>query len=175
MIYDYLSASGLVDFYTSDQNTGAASWKREDVVYVLETEGQTDAVEKLESLLAWYPEPILGTGTSSSAEEAAVYVYEKEGFGGNFTIALDPDGTFQYYEGYLSSHMGLGTWAVEGDILTLREDEESGYGFVNRFTVTPEGLVFQAEDSDNFLYVEVDDGDRFLGPPLETETGEEDT
>ena len=61
VIYDYLSASGLVDFYTSDQNTGAASWKRGNVTYVLETEGQTDAVEKLEALLAWYSEPILGT------------------------------------------------------------------------------------------------------------------
>ena len=130
-------------------------------------------MEKLEALLAWCPEPLFGTGTSSSAE-AAVYVYEKEGFGGNFTITLDPDGTFQYYEGPLSSHMGLGTWAVGGDTLTLREDEESGYGFVNRFTVTPEGLMFQAGGSDNFLYVKAADGDRFLGPPLETEAGEED-
>ena len=174
VIYDRLSTSGLVDFYTSDQDTGAASWKWGDVTYVLETAGQTDAVEKLEALLAWCPEPLLGTSTSSSEEEAAVYVYEKEGFGGPFTIALYPDGTFQYYEGYLSSHMGLGTWAVEGDTLTLREDEESGYGFVNRFTVTPEGLMFQAGGSDNFLYVKAADGDRFLGPPLETEAGEED-
>ena len=71
--------------------------------------------------------------------------------------------------------MGIGAWSVEGNTLTLREDESQGYGFVNRFTVTPEGLVFRAEGSDNFLYVEVADGERFLGPPLETEAGEEDT
>ncbi len=171
VIYDRLSTSGLVDFYTSDQDTGAASWKWGDVTYVLETAGQTDAVEKLEALLAWCPEPLLGTSTSSSEEEAAVYVYEKEGFGGPFTIALYPDGTFQYYEGYLSSYIGFGTWEMDGNLLTLREHD---YGLVNHFTITPEGLVFQAEGSDNFFYKEVAEGDRFLGPPLETEAGEED-
>ena len=30
---------------------------------------------------------------------AGVYVYEKTGFGGEFTITLNSDGTFQYYEG----------------------------------------------------------------------------
>lgn len=171
VIYDRLSTSGLVDFYTSDQDTGAASWKWGDVTYVLETAGQTDAVEKLEALLAWCPEPLLGTSTSSSEEEAAVYVYEKEGFGGPFTIELYPDGTFQYYEGYLSSYIGFGTWEMDGNLLTLREHD---YGLVNHFTITPEGLVFQAEGSDNFFYKEVAEGDRFLGPPLETEAGEED-
>ena len=159
VIYDRLSTSGLVDFYTSDQDTGAASWKWGDVTYVLETAGQTDAVEKLEALLAWCPEPLLGTSTSSSEEEAAVYVYEKEGFGGPFTIALYPDGTFQYYEGYLSSYIGFGTWEMDGNLLTLREHD---YGLVNHFTITPEGLVFQAEGSDNFFYKEVAEGDRFL-------------
>ena len=158
VIYDRLRTSGLVSFYTSDQDTGAASWKRGNLVYVLEAEGQTDAVEKLEALLAWCPEPLFGTGTSSSAE-AAVYVYEKEGFGGNFTITLDPDGTFQYYEGYLSSYIGFGTWEMDGNLLTLREHD---YGLVNHFTITPEGLVFQAEGSDNFFYKEVAEGDRFL-------------
>ncbi len=170
---EFLRASGQVDFYTAGAYT-AAVWSDGEALYVLTVEASPPwADEVLESLLAQHPEPILGTGASSSA--AAVYVYEKEGFGGNFTIALDPDGTFRYNEGLLSSHMGLGTWAVEGDILTLREDEESGYGFVNRFTVTPEGLVFQAEGSDNFLYVKAADGDLFLGPPLETEAGEEGT
>ena len=171
VVYAHSSALGLVDFYTSDQDTGAASWKWGDVTYVLETAGQTDAVEKLEALLAWCPEPLLGTSTSSSEEEAAVYVYEKEGFGGPFTIALYPDGTFQYYEGYLSSYIGFGTWEMDGNLLTLREHD---YGLVNHFTITPEGLVFQAEGSDNFFYKEVAEGDRFLGPPLETEAGEED-
>ena len=169
VIYDRLSTSGLVDFYTSDQDTGAASWKWEDVTYVLETAGQTDAVEKLEALLAWCPEPLLGTSTSSSEEEAAVYVYEKEGFGGPFTIALYPDGTFQYYEGYLSSYIGFGTWEMDGNLLTLREHD---YGLVNHFTITQEGLVFQAEGSDNFPYEEVADGERFLESAPETEAAE---
>ena len=88
-----------------------------------------------------------------------MYVYEKEGFGGPFTIELYPDGTFQYYEGYLSSYIGFGTWEMDGNLLTLREHD---YGLVNHFTITPEGLVFQAEGSDNFFYKEVAEGDRFL-------------
>ena len=60
---------------------------------------------------------------------------------------------------------------MDGNLLTLREHD---YGLVNHFTITPEGLVFQAEGSDNFFYKEVAEGDRFLGPPLVTEAGEED-
>ena len=64
-----------------------------------------------------------------------IYVWEKEGFGGNFSISLFADGTFQYYEGMLSSYIGMGTWSREGDIITLTE-EDTGYGFVFKFKVS---------------------------------------
>ena len=157
--YHALRTSGDVDFYTTAHYT-AAVWESGGNLLILAVRDVSDgADDTLESLLAQYPEPLLGTGTSSSAEEAAVYVYEKEGFGGPFTIVLYPDGTFQYYEGYLSSYIGFGTWEMDGNLLTLREHD---YGLVNHFTITPEGLVFQAEGSDNFFYKEVAEGDRFL-------------
>ena len=50
-----------------------------------------------------------GCSKTITAEDLAgkTYEYEKEGFGGNFTIQLKEDGTFTYYEGGLSSYIGI--------------------------------------------------------------------
>ena len=94
------------------------------------------------------------------------FVWEKEGFGGDFTITLDKDGRYEFYEGFLSSYIGSGNWTVEGGVLTMTEDPENGYPLVFRFTVRDGGLLFVADGSDRFIYTEVEDGDRFL--PRET-------
>ena len=86
------------------------------------------------------------------------YVYEKDGFGGYFTITLNNDGTFQYYEGLLSSYIGNGSWELEGNTLTLSDDRSA----INYFTVESEKLVFQEKDSSNFLHITVSDGENFL-------------
>jgi len=88
-----------------------------------------------------------------------VFVYENEGFGSNFTISLQDGGTFGYYEGMLSSHIGMGTWTVEGDILTLHEDT---FDWTFRFRVQDGALHFLREGSDQFMYIKVADGARFL-------------
>ncbi len=90
------------------------------------------------------------------------YLYEKEGCGGAFAIHIYDDGTFQYYEGYASSHIGMGSWVLDDDILVLSEDCEV-YAFVNRFRVDGSDLVFLSEGSSNFIYVKVGDGERFTG------------
>lgn len=89
------------------------------------------------------------------------YLYEKEGFGGKFAIQINEDGTFTYYEGLLSSHIGMGNWELDDDVIVLSEDGEMGYPFVNRFQVDGSDLVFISEDSSNFLYINVADGERF--------------
>ena len=86
------------------------------------------------------------------------YVYEKDGFGGYFTITLNSDGSFQYYEGLLSSYIGKGSWELEGNTLTLSDDRNA----INYFTVENGKLVFQEKDSSNFLYVTVSDRENFL-------------
>lgn len=91
------------------------------------------------------------------------YTYEKGGFGGPFTIQIFEDGTFQYYEGMLSSYIGLGTWSVEDGILTLKEP---AFSFVNRFRIGENELIFLAEGSTNFMYLTVEEGDRFFGETL---------
>ena len=89
------------------------------------------------------------------------YIYEKDGFGGSFTITLEADGTFQYYEGELSSRIGAGHWTLEGDTLTLTEDSEAGRVRVNCFTAARGGLAVRAEGSDNFPCVTEAEGEHF--------------
>ena len=99
------------------------------------------------------------------------YVYEKDGCGGYFTIDLFEDGTFQYYEGYLSSYIGMGTWTLEDKVLCLEDQEMhrftddfstmEPYIRTNCFNVEKDCLVWLEENSDNFLYVDVANGERF--------------
>ena len=88
-----------------------------------------------------------------------VFVYEKEGFGGKFTISLQDDGTFSYYEGLLSSHLGWGTWTVEDDTLTLREDT---FSRVFHFRIEDDSLYYIKKSSSPFTYVQLGDSARFL-------------
>ena len=90
-----------------------------------------------------------------------VYTYEKSGVLGNFTIAFFEDGTFHYTEGMASSYHSSGKWTEKGNILTLTDDDEIGYKLVNRFRKDGDTLYFIAEGSSNFLYVTVQDGERF--------------
>ena len=70
---------------------------------------------------------LAGCGASVQGSNAldGIYVYEKEGFGGEFTITLNKDGTFEYYEGGLSSFLGHGTWTLEDGLLCMAEENEA--------------------------------------------------
>lgn len=96
-----------------------------------------------------------------------VYTYTGASFSklesDRFTITINADGTFSYYESMLSSYIGMGTWTLEGEVLTLSDDEEMGYPFVNHFRIDGEDLYFIEEGSSNFIYVKVKDGERFSG------------
>lgn len=102
-----------------------------------------------------------------------IYTYEGEGCGGDFSVVLNEDGTFSYYEGFLSSYIGFGTWTSEGEIITLSDDPEFGYELVNRFRMKNGDLVYVSEGSSGFIYVDVLDGEEFHGgkfdPPKNTE------
>ena len=94
-----------------------------------------------------------------------VYFYEKEGFGGNFAITLNSDGSMYYSVGLLSSYLGIGTWELDGDAVTLTTDDGK---FVNHFTVEDGALVYQSAGSTGFMYLTVSDGEKFLpsGAPI---------
>ena len=114
------------------------------------------------------------TGTAADTNAAVktdisgkTFVWEKEGAGGDFTITLNSDGTYEYYEGYFSSYIGMGNWELENNILTMTES--SGYDFVFRFSVEDGNLRYNADGSDQFMYAQVADGDRFLPGEAEPE------
>ena len=91
---------------------------------------------------------------------AGTYQYEGEGFGGDFKITLNADGTYEFYEGSLSSYMGGGTWIRVDD--TVHMIEENGYDLKFTFEIQNDALVYSAAGSDAFLYVDVSDGERFV-------------
>jgi len=100
-----------------------------------------------------------------------VYAYEKDGCGSTFTIEIKADGTYTYYEGFLSSHIGMGQWSYSDGMLILSEKvsrfdktfskmEEVIYSY--HFSVARDALIFVDKDSGNFRYVKVKDGERFF-------------
>ena len=91
---------------------------------------------------------------------AGTYQYEGEGFGGDFTITLNSDGTYEFYEGSLSSYMGGGIWSRDDD--TVHMIEENGYDLKFTFEIQNDALIYSAAGSDAFLYVDVSDGERFV-------------
>ena len=104
---------------------------------------------------------LTGCGSAEkTAEDIAgkTYYYENDGFGGAFRIELNPDGSFLYYEGNLSSYIANGKWSVSNDTLTL---EDQDYKLVNHFQIDGDSLRFIEKDSTNFTYVKVKDGEAF--------------
>jgi len=86
------------------------------------------------------------------------FVREKGGFAGDFTISFYKDGLFRYYEGPLSSYIGMGKWSIEKDNVIL---DEAGNEKKYVFSFKDNKLIFNAEGSDNFLYLKCEDGDLF--------------
>jgi len=100
-------------------------------------------------------------GTADNAVAGKTYVYEGEGIMGSFAITLYDDGTFTYYEGMASSYIGVGSWEQDGDSITMTDDGHGGYGLVNHFKLDGDDIVFVEQDSDNFVYVKVKNGEKF--------------
>ena len=93
------------------------------------------------------------------------YTYEYEPESGlefdRFRISLNSDGTYTYFERIYSSYLGIGSWSVNGDVLTLTDDDEIGYPLKNSFRIDGNELIFLEDSSTNFIYVKVNDGERF--------------
>ncbi len=101
-----------------------------------------------------------------------VFRYEGEGCGSEFDISFNENGTFTYYEGMLSSHMGMGIWKIEDGELVMSEwrtvlNTEDGdfkaekREFEYAFRRSDESLVFLEERSDDFTYLRIPEGGKF--------------
>ena len=90
-----------------------------------------------------------------------VYTYAGEGFGGDFTITLEADGAYTFYEGPLSSYIGGGHWYAERREISL--SEENGFDLRFYFTAADENtLVYEGRYSDEFPSIKVPDGGKFM-------------
>lgn len=111
-----------------------------------------------------------GSPKKESTVAGKMYTYTGESFSNmendDFVISINEDGTFTYCESMFSSYIGIGEWSVEDGILTLSDDNKMGYPLVNHFMIDGEDIVFVEEDSSNFVYVEVKDGERFTGATI---------
>ena len=92
---------------------------------------------------------------------AGTYRYDGEGFGGDFTITLNADGTYTFYEGALSSYTGMGTWYTAHDAVYMNEGD-AGFDLSFMFGVEGDSLIYLAWGSDAFPHVELPDEARFV-------------
>lgn len=94
------------------------------------------------------------------------YICEQIGCGGIFTLQLYEDGSFHYYEGFLSSYFGDGKWLFQDKKLTLFD---TGTGKTRKIVFDYEKgeLRYNQQESDQypFTYVVLEDGKRFI--PME--------
>jgi hypothetical protein len=91
-----------------------------------------------------------------------------------FTITLNEDGTFSYYETMISSHIGSGSYAVNNGLVTLTDGNIPGVAgsMTHTFTFRYENqkLLYVAEASDDFMYIDLPDGAEFTRVRDETVT-----
>ena len=97
---------------------------------------------------------------TSEAISNKQYVYTKPGAGSAFYINIYSDGTFQYYAGVYSSHIGMGDWELKDGKLYLYDTMLTNpMTFV--FSVYENSLAYIAAESHPFMYVQVANGEVF--------------
>lgn len=74
-----------------------------------------------------------------------------------FLLTINEDGTYGYSESIASSSVTRGTWTISDGKLVLEDELGTNY-----FNIQDGKLTFISENSDNYTYVEVQDGEEFL-------------
>ena len=104
--------------------------------------------------------------TNQTEFVCGTYAYEYNEESGfvlaDFKVTFREDGTYEYYEGPLSSYIGIGTYSIENDILTMKGDADAGNNSLHRFRVKGKRIYFMEKGSDNFTYIKVKDGQSFV-------------
>ena len=75
-------------------------------------------------------------------------------------LTLNDNGSFFCGEGLPISHVGIGTWSLDGDILTAYDVECER---TDKYRLDGDDLIFIAEGSAGFSLPPIKDGDRFVG------------
>ena len=124
------------------------------------TEGETE-----EQRLQTYGESIRRMLFGEPASIYGTYVRENKNDIMPFSITLNEDGSYQYFECGISSHIGVGEYTFENGIVTLVDKHIPGIsGSLTRtykFRFEDGKLIFLAEESDDFMYIKLPDGAEF--------------
>ena len=81
----------------------------------------------------------------------------------NFSIRLNEDGTYTWYETPFSSFIGMGSYTIDEGYLYMTDDEEmTGIPRTNIFRMEGDRLYYVSEGSSNFAYVKLEDGEEFV-------------
>jgi len=176
-----LSSSGSVEFVIDDNYRITVHQQKSGSLHQYAVVNYQEDVRYYRIDKSDYPDAVaLVHAVKENTQEkdaGKTYIYEKDGFHGDFTITLYDNGTFTYCEGLASSYLGMGTWNQDGNTITLHDDEKVGYAFVNHFQFDGDDLVFMEEASSNFIYVKVKNGEyfRFTGETFKSHDGVNDT
>lgn len=104
--------------------------------------------------------------TNQTEFVCGTYTYEYNEESGfvlaDFKVTFREDGIYEYYEGPLSSYIGIGTYSIENDILTMKGDADAGNNSLHRFRIKGKRIYFMEKESDNFTYIKVKDGQSFV-------------
>ena len=99
-------------------------------------------------------------------EQRRIYFYAGNTVNGrtiiDFSITLEPDGRYSWYETPISSFIGTGHYTINDNILTMNDDEGFGRAPVHRFRMNGDRLFFMERDSDNFHMVRLQDNAEFV-------------
>ncbi len=112
---------------------------------------------------------LVGCGEDKEAEKAELkygsYVRQNDdnenGLADLFTITVNKDGTFSYYETFISSYVGNGNYTVEDGVLILKDNIRGTKTYTYRFKIANDKLIYIADGSDNFMYKKLADGAEF--------------
>ena len=104
---------------------------------------------------------LLGLVSCQAEVKHGTYV-RSGGFRERFTITLDEDGSFTYYESLTAAHVGMGSYEIKGDRVILTDSTIPGFGsmLTRVFTFRYEDgkLIYLADESDSFIYTDLPDG-----------------
>lgn len=109
---------------------------------------------------------VMLAGLVSCQAEVKYGTYVRSGgFRERFTITLDEDGSFTYYESLTAAHVGMGSYEIKGDRVILTDSTIPGFGsmLTKVFTFRYEDgkLIYLADESDAFIYTDLPDGTVF--------------
>lgn len=162
----YITKRGVSDevlnFFA--ESTGAELQERYGDTYIF-SHGENQVIVESETYWKYYTVwelPVL-MDTSDTSSVASNYFY---GYYEAYIISLSDDSTYYCWCMLYNVPSERGTWSLDGDIVCLTGDGKDEASSVNYFRVDGNDLVYIAENSTGFSFMDIADGARIIGRSL---------